>query len=541
MDLGDQGLEVRDGRGVDVVDAAKVEDDEPNGRQGGRVRDARGPAQAVKALLGDDGPVALLLGPVGAVVHGRVVRLDRVEDALRQAVRVGEVERLVEAEHVHVLEAGVGGAGGGRGQAAFGVEGGGEGGAGGGGRGGDAGERLAEDEVDDVEADGDEDAELGRVEEGQPKGEHGRDEVGERGLPEAVKGRGRVDEGPDGADDDGGEGGLGDPVQGADELVDAYEDDGRRDDAAQRGAHLARRVDRGARHGAADAHGVEEAVEEVAHAKVAQFLALVGHVVVLDAKGPRNGRVLNGGADEDGDGAAGDAADEVARRHHGRLLALGLDLDDGKEVVVGGAGVVDAVADARVQDEGEEGARNGEHPDGAVPVAPALAGVVEEGEEEDAAEADGAGDAAGGGQERKDLADLGVGLGGRGDVGAEEGAHLVEDDGDGHGRDEARDDGDGDELEEEAEPEEAEEHAVDAHHEGHGRGDLLWGVARVAAKGFDNVRREETDERGWSRGEIYSFKKNEVVIRSAFSRTSVSLFFPWVHNGGGDDKLCRAS
>lgn len=392
VNLSGEGLEVRDGGGVDVVHAAEVQHDQADGRQAVGVGvGARRLAEAPQPLLRGHGPVALLLRAVGAVVHGRVVRLDRVQDALGQAVRVGEEDRLVEAEHVHVLEHGVRHVAGR--QAAVGVERRGELGARGRCGGGDADEGLAEDEVDDVEADGDEDAELGRVEEREPESQHGRDEVDEGGLPEAVECRRWVDERPDGADDDAGERRLGDPVERAHELVDAHEDDGRRDEPGERRLHLARGVDGRPAHGAADAHGVEKAVEEVAHAEVAELLTLVGGIIVLDTEGSCDGCVLDGGTDKYCDRRDGHAADEVRGRDRRCLQAFGFDLDHGEQIVIRVRKfVVDGVADASVKHQGQEGSRDGQHPDDLVLVSPSLPGLVEDGQEQDAGKPNSAGD-----------------------------------------------------------------------------------------------------------------------------------------------------
>lgn len=159
---------MRDSSDVDVVDLAKIQHHHADGRERTRVRDAGSLAQPLDALLGDDRPVALLFGAVRAVVDGGMVRLDGVDDAAGQAVRVGEKERLVEAEDVDVLQHVVGHVAGG--QAPGSIEGRGELGAGRGGGGGDGGKCLAEDVVEDVEGDGHEDAELGGVEECEPEG-----------------------------------------------------------------------------------------------------------------------------------------------------------------------------------------------------------------------------------------------------------------------------------------------------------------------------------------------------------------------------------
>lgn len=70
------------------------------------------------------------------------------------------------------------------------------------------------------------------------------------------------------------------------------------------------------------------------------------------------------------------------------------------------------------------------------------------------------------------MANLCVSLRRRRDVRAEEIAHLVEDDGNGHGGNEASDDGDGDEFEKKAQLQETKYHAVDAHHQRHSRRNL---------------------------------------------------------------------
>lgn len=72
---------MRNGSRVDVVDPSKVQHHQANRRQSARVGNTRGAAEPGNALLAHDGPVALFLGAVGAVVDWRVVRLDRVEDA----------------------------------------------------------------------------------------------------------------------------------------------------------------------------------------------------------------------------------------------------------------------------------------------------------------------------------------------------------------------------------------------------------------------------------------------------------------------------
>ncbi len=150
-----------------------------------------------------------------------------------------------------------------------------------------------------------------------------------------------------------------------------------------------------------------------------------------------------------------------------RLLAVGFDLRDVEEIVLTVPTAVDGVPDAGVQNQGQEGTGDGEQPDDLVLLAPALPGLVEDGEEEDAGEADETRPAVGLRKLVEDVVDLRcravphVGL-------AQERAHLVEDDGDGHGGDKPTEDGERDELKQKAELEEAKHHAVDAHHHGNG-------------------------------------------------------------------------
>ena len=137
-----------------MVDPAKVDYHEPDGREGGGVLDESPFAQAGDPLLANDGPVAVGLSAVDAAVGGRVEGLDGVQDGGLEPVGIGVEEGLVEAEDAGVLWDGGG-------HAAGGVEGGSELGARVGADGRDAGEDLAEQAVGDVEGDGGADADLG--------------------------------------------------------------------------------------------------------------------------------------------------------------------------------------------------------------------------------------------------------------------------------------------------------------------------------------------------------------------------------------------
>lgn len=140
---------------------------------------------------------------------------------------------------------------------------------------------------------------------------------------------------------------------------------------------------------------MKEAIEEIGNAKIAQLLALVGHIVVLDTKGSRNGSVLDCGSDEDREGAGGDLADQVAGRSGRGFLATGIDFDDCEKIVVRGQVVVHSVANTCVEKQCKECSCDGEQPDDLVLVSPLLARLVENREEQDRCEADGAGDNAG--------------------------------------------------------------------------------------------------------------------------------------------------
>lgn len=94
---------------------------------------------------------------------------------------------------------------------------------------------------------------------------------------------------------------------------------------------------------------MKEAVDEVCNAKVAKLLALIGNIIVLDAKSTGNGSMLDSCSNEDRQGAGGDLANQVPGRHGGSLLAVGLDFDDCEEVVVLDEGMIHGIADTGVE------------------------------------------------------------------------------------------------------------------------------------------------------------------------------------------------
>lgn len=91
------------GHGADVakVDLGKVQDHHPDGRQGLSVGAGLFP-ETLDAFLALDGPHAVGLLAVRAAVFGGVVGLNIVDDLGLEPERVGEEERLVEAEDARV-------------------------------------------------------------------------------------------------------------------------------------------------------------------------------------------------------------------------------------------------------------------------------------------------------------------------------------------------------------------------------------------------------------------------------------------------------
>lgn len=98
-------------------------------------------------------------------------------------------------------------------------------------------ERGEEEVVSDTEPDGGADADFAGYEEGQPEGELAGGEVDEGRAPVGVEDGRRDDDVPHGGDDDGGEGGLGDPEECRAQLEDRQDDDAAGDDAVGWGFH----------------------------------------------------------------------------------------------------------------------------------------------------------------------------------------------------------------------------------------------------------------------------------------------------------------
>lgn len=122
---------------------------------------------------------------------------------------------------------------------------------------------------------------------------------------------------------------------------------------------------------------MEKAVCKVCHSVVAQFLALIRNVVVSHAESAGYSSVLDGSADEDGDAAAGDFANELRVGHARMFLAVGFDLCHSEEVVLRVTTVlIDGVTHTGEEDETEEGAGDGEEPHDLV-LAPSLVPLVE--------------------------------------------------------------------------------------------------------------------------------------------------------------------
>lgn len=200
----------------------------------------------------------------------------------------------------------------------------------------------------------------------------------------------------------------------------------------------------------------------VANSEVTELLALIRNVIVPHTKCPRNSCVLDGGANEHSDTLADGLAYKIHRGNLRRLQAVGLDLDNLEKVIVLTQVMVHGVADARVENQGQECAKNGQEPDDLVLVTPPLPSLVEDGQKGDAGEADGAREATRPAKVREDVVDLAGSTVGR-NVRAEQRAHLVQQDCDGHSRDEPGDDGDGDEFQQEAELQETQDHAKYTH------------------------------------------------------------------------------
>ena len=213
---------------------------------------------------------------------------------------------------------------------------------------------------------------------------------------------------------------------------------------------------------------MEEGVRKVAKSKVAQFLALVRDIVISYAKSASNGGMLDSSTNEDSDTAAGNKPDQFGIGHARGFLAVGLDLCYSEEIVARVAAMlVYGIANAGEQDQAKKGTGDGQEPEDLV-LTPSLIGLVEHGEHEDARESDGTGIAIGAGQLPEDVMDLPSRA--ASDVAlTKQAAHLVENNGYSHGGDEAGKDGERDKLEQKAQLEEAYNHAVDAHHQRHGR------------------------------------------------------------------------
>ena len=186
---------------------------------------------------------------------------------------------------------------------------------------------------------------------------------------------------------------------------------------------------------------MEEAVEEVGNAEVAELLALVRGVVVAHSKGSGDGGVLDGGGDEDGDTAAGHLADERRVGHLGMLQPVRLDLGDFKEEVVGvTAALVDAIADTCEKDKSEKRAGDGQEPNDLVLGAPPFTGLLEDGQKDDTRESDGAGVAVAGWQLMEDVVDLSTCAVAH-TVLTEKRVYLVQNDRDGDSRNETTENG----------------------------------------------------------------------------------------------------
>ncbi|KAI6768438.1 hypothetical protein HG531_010627 [Fusarium graminearum] len=150
---------------------------------------------------------------------------------------------------------------------------------------------------------------------------------------------------------------------------------------------------------------------------------------VLDCKGASDGQVLNCGSDEHSDTATSDFGDKVCLWHCGQK------------------------------------------PDDLVILAPSLSRFLKDCEEQNSSEANETGPAVRIGEFTKDIMDL-FGCAIADIVFTEERVHLVQNNGDGDGSDEATKDRKRYKFEEESELQEAEYHTVDTHHEGCRGGDF---------------------------------------------------------------------
>lgn len=171
---------------------------------------------------------------------------------------------------------------------------------------GDAGEDSAEEYVEDVKANGGGDTDFGRDEKGDPEGNYRGDKVGEGGLPVVIEDGRAANKREDGDNDNSGERGLRDLVEGTDELKDRDKDDSGSNEAGKGGLNVRGRVNGGAGRGAADAYSVEKAIEEGSHTYIYNLLSLVGHIVITYAKGSSDSNVFNSSADENGNTAGSD-------------------------------------------------------------------------------------------------------------------------------------------------------------------------------------------------------------------------------------------
>lgn len=113
-------------------------------------------------------------------------------------------------------------------------------------------------------------------------------------------------------------------------------------------------------------------------------MSCIGGVAVFAAEGFGDGEVFEGGGDEGGDGAGEDGFDERTGWHLGVADAVGFDFAEGPDGVVD-AVLVDAVGDACEEDEDDGAAPECEQPDGFAVFAPALAHLLHQHEDEDAA------------------------------------------------------------------------------------------------------------------------------------------------------------
>lgn len=104
---------------------------------------------------------------------------------------------------------------------------------------------------------------------------------------------------------------------------------------------------------------MEERIDYVGDAVVAEFLRLIRGVIVLHSERTGDSDVLESASNKSGDAAWKCLRDECPRRNLGRGNTRGMQLDDFEEIAVGVLSelLVDSVANSSEQDQTEKSPR----------------------------------------------------------------------------------------------------------------------------------------------------------------------------------------